>query len=145
MSKEIRSNDKINEMINGGEIVSRADMVGTVSQSGGVPTGAIIENGSNSNGDYTKFADGTLIVSMRGTENRSSSGVNTTTLTYPHVFSEDISDTGSVDATLNTSVPETATNISVSGTYSRTTIDILIDRSSTTNSAFYITVTGRWY
>lgn len=38
-----------------------ADSVGTVSQSGGVPTGAIIERGSNANGEYVKFADGTLI------------------------------------------------------------------------------------
>ncbi|MGZ0372300.1 gp53-like domain-containing protein, partial [Citrobacter freundii] len=35
---------------------AKADVVGTVSQSGGVPTGAIIERGSNSNGEYTKFA-----------------------------------------------------------------------------------------
>ena len=35
--------------------------VGTVSQSGGVPTGAIIETGTNSNGTYTKFASGLLI------------------------------------------------------------------------------------
>lgn len=39
----------------------RHNTVGTVSQSGGVPTGAIIERGSNSFGEYTKFADGTLI------------------------------------------------------------------------------------
>uniref|UniRef100_UPI000AB9DC74 phage tail protein n=3 Tax=Pseudomonas TaxID=286 RepID=UPI000AB9DC74 len=38
-----------------------ADIVGAVSQSGGVPTGAIIERGSNANGDYTKYADGTMI------------------------------------------------------------------------------------
>lgn len=37
------------------------DIVGAVSQSGGVPTGAIIENGSNANGDYVRFADGTQI------------------------------------------------------------------------------------
>jgi len=37
------------------------DIVGTVAQSGGVPTGAIIESGSTSSGSYTKFADGTLI------------------------------------------------------------------------------------
>lgn len=36
-------------------------IIGTVSQSGGVPTGAIIEVGSNANGEYTKFADGTMI------------------------------------------------------------------------------------
>lgn len=37
------------------------NIVGTVSQSGGIPTGAIIETGSNANGTYTKFADGTMI------------------------------------------------------------------------------------
>lgn len=37
-----------------------ADIVGTVSQSGGVPTGAIYERGSNANGEYVKYADGTM-------------------------------------------------------------------------------------
>lgn len=37
------------------------NIVGTVSQSGGVPTGAIIERGINGNGEYIKLADGTLI------------------------------------------------------------------------------------
>lgn len=42
-------------------IYTRDKILGTVSQSGGVPTGAIIERGSNSNGEYVKYADGTLI------------------------------------------------------------------------------------
>ncbi|KQQ70930.1 hypothetical protein ASF70_18985 [Rhizobium sp. Leaf321] len=37
------------------------DIVGTVSQSGGIPTGAIVERGSNANGEYVRFADGTQI------------------------------------------------------------------------------------
>lgn len=37
------------------------DIVGTVAQSGGVPTGAIVERGNNANGRYTRFADGTQI------------------------------------------------------------------------------------
>lgn len=41
--------------------LSGASAVGPVTQTGGVPTGAIIESGSNANGNYTKFADGTLI------------------------------------------------------------------------------------
>lgn len=35
--------------------------LGTVSQTGGVPTGALIERGSNANGEYVRFADGTQI------------------------------------------------------------------------------------
>lgn len=41
------------------------DMVGTVSQSSGVPTGAIIERGSNANGEYVRYADGTQICTYR--------------------------------------------------------------------------------
>lgn len=37
------------------------DILGTVSHSAGVPTGAIVERGSNANGEYVRFADGTQI------------------------------------------------------------------------------------
>ncbi len=40
-----------------------ADILGTVSQAGGVPTGAIYEGGSNANGSYVRLADGTQICS----------------------------------------------------------------------------------
>ena len=43
------------------ELYHTGNLVGTVSQSGGVPTGAVIERGSNSNGEYVRFADGTQI------------------------------------------------------------------------------------
>lgn len=43
----------------------RGNILGTVSQSGGVPTGAIIERGSNANGEYVRFADGTQICTVR--------------------------------------------------------------------------------
>ena len=42
-------------------LVYRQDnILGAVSQSSGLPTGAIIERGSNSDGEYVKFADGSL-------------------------------------------------------------------------------------
>lgn len=37
------------------------NILSAVSQSGGLPTGGIIESGENSDGQYTKYADGTLI------------------------------------------------------------------------------------
>ncbi|KPB86159.1 Prophage PSPPH04 [Pseudomonas syringae pv. maculicola] len=37
------------------------NIVGTVSQTGGIPTGAIVEEGSNNNGSYVKFASGLMI------------------------------------------------------------------------------------
>lgn len=39
----------------------RKNILGVVSQTAGIPTGAIIERGSNANGEYIKFADGTLV------------------------------------------------------------------------------------
>ena len=42
------------------EIYHQRRIIGEVTQSGGIPTGAIIERGSNSNGQFIKFADGTL-------------------------------------------------------------------------------------
>ena len=46
--------------VNGDDVLTRPEIVGTVSQSGGVPTGAIIQRGSNANGEFVKFADGAL-------------------------------------------------------------------------------------
>ena len=41
-------------------LYSQSTIIGSVSQSGGVPTGALVETGSNANGRYRKHADGTL-------------------------------------------------------------------------------------
>ena len=43
------------------EIFKHSNILGTVSESGGVPTGAIIERGVNSSGEYVRYADGTQI------------------------------------------------------------------------------------
>jgi hypothetical protein len=45
--------------LNGG--LTNAVILGTVSQVGGTPTGSIIERGSNDNGQYVRWADGTQI------------------------------------------------------------------------------------
>lgn len=42
------------------ETYDQGNILGTVSQASGIPTGALIERGSNVNGEYTKCADGTL-------------------------------------------------------------------------------------
>lgn len=43
------------------ELVHQHNLLGTVSQAGGVPTGAVIQRGSNANGEFVRFADGTQI------------------------------------------------------------------------------------
>ena len=52
-------------------IYNSGNILGTVSQSGGVPTGAIIERGSNVNGEYVRYADGTMICKYLGDTNTS--------------------------------------------------------------------------
>ncbi|MEP6067855.1 MAG: DUF2793 domain-containing protein [Paracoccaceae bacterium] len=44
------------------------NVVGTVSETGGLPTGAVIEQGSSVNGTYTRFADGTQICQTDGAD-----------------------------------------------------------------------------
>jgi len=47
------------------EAYQKNNILGTVSESGGVPTGAMIERGSNANGEFVKYADGTVICTKR--------------------------------------------------------------------------------
>jgi len=66
-----------------------APILGTVSQSGGVPTGAIIQRGSNSNGGFVRFADGTQIctVSVAPTLTAATSAVQSAYVwTFPAAF-----------------------------------------------------------
>ncbi len=43
------------------------DILGTVAQSSGVPTGALVERGTNANGEYARYADGTQMCWLRNT------------------------------------------------------------------------------
>lgn len=43
------------------DVFRRGNIIGTVSQSGGIPSGALIERDLNANGWYVRFADGTQI------------------------------------------------------------------------------------
>ncbi len=67
--KGLSTNDFTNiyksKIDNLGAVYNKGNILGTVSQSGGVPTGAIIESGSNVNGSYVKYADGTMICYRR--------------------------------------------------------------------------------
>lgn len=53
-------NAQISNSLTPDKAFRRGNVLGTVSQSGGVPTGAIIERGNNANGFYTRYADGTV-------------------------------------------------------------------------------------
>lgn len=64
----------------------RGNILGTVSQAGGIPTGAIIERGSNANGEYIRWADGTQICMHRMTLAHAAATDLITTWTFPAPF-----------------------------------------------------------
>jgi len=70
---------------------SRGNVLGTVSQSAGVPTGAIIETISNQYGSAIKYANGTLVCTSQGATNVTTASIaanstSTSTWTLPAAF-----------------------------------------------------------
>jgi len=55
---------RVSNTLSADKAYRRGNLLGTVSQSGGVPTGAVIERSDNANGRYVRFADGTQICVM---------------------------------------------------------------------------------
>lgn len=67
----------------------RSNILGAVSQASGVPTGAIIETGTNANGTYTKFADGTMICNggtIGGIDQSNTTQAYSATIGFPAAF-----------------------------------------------------------
>ncbi|MGU3345812.1 hypothetical protein [Pseudomonas monsensis] len=128
----------------------RSNILGALTQSGGVPTGAIMDRNQNANGSYIKFFDGTLIClqtnqSSLGYYNASNIGF---IWTYPHPFSSYSFAMANIVGTLGISRAVTTV-----GAYARnaTTANISAfslgafagaDAASFTFDCFAI---GRWY
>lgn len=111
--------------------------VGTVSEVGGVPTGAIVQFGSDATGAYIRLADGTQICWGGIT----SSSAGHVTWTYPQPFTDAPRITATCIAAANARIPvySNATGTSAAiGVYS--TGDALVDNIFTSVMAM-----GRWY
>lgn len=68
-------------------LLHNENVLGTVTQSSGVPTGAICERGSNANGEYVRYADGTQICARTDlTLVRTATTTLATTWTWPAAF-----------------------------------------------------------
>lgn len=128
-------------------VYNSGSVVGTVSQSGGVPTGALTERGSNANGIYYKDASG----EMRCTHNLlvkpaadATSGVKVATWTFPAVFVE----TSSIVVTggLMSSSPNSRMGPTF-GNPTGTTVAVYYHESVGTGNDVYVRVdaVGRWY
>lgn len=62
------------------------NILGTVSTSGGVPTGAILQNGANANGYFVRMADGTQICHTNGQQMVPAVGVSSMGWAFPIAF-----------------------------------------------------------
>jgi len=68
------------------EAYQKNNILGIVAESGGVPTGAIIERGSNANGEFVKYADGTMQCWNNFEFNFDGNSSSTNSWNYPHQF-----------------------------------------------------------
>lgn len=77
-----------NQVPRANEVYQKSSILGTVSQSGGIPTGALFESIINANGRAYKYADGTLICVTEGACLVSTTGsvVHGITWTFPAPF-----------------------------------------------------------
>lgn len=97
MSQKINANDAYLEQLATDALdalatlksASKADILGVVSQIGGVPNGAIMEAGSNANGRYFRLASGLqLCFRLLGpTTIAAGASVQSGTMTFPATFS----------------------------------------------------------
>ena len=132
------------------ELYSRDSIVGPVAQLAGVPTGSIIEYGSNANGSYLKFADGTMICSKIHSFPANSNNNAGTVISYPATFASVTTVLGSsstiASASAGSSIvveaqPNTATSMKAKALqHSAATVSDL-----TFEVAASLVAIGRWY
>jgi hypothetical protein len=111
-------------------------LVGTVTQSGGLPTGAVIERGSSANGDYVRLADGTQIC-VHGLTASASAAV---TWTFPAVFVGSPRVIGLAEATVLSCVMADAAPSAVS-----VTLSARGGNDARRADPIRVTATGRWF
>ncbi len=70
-----------------GALYSRDSILGSVSQSSGVPTGAVIQRGSNANGEFVRIADGTQVCYAAISLQYSANNLLSAMWSYPAGFS----------------------------------------------------------
>lgn len=133
------------------ELWHTGNILGTVSQSGGVPTGAIIERGSNANGEYVRFADGTQLCTRSFTGSLSVGGVTGLTGLYKGQLRWDFPATFYNTSTLSLSGcgADNAQNGWVGGGTSVSTsyvdMQYFTPNSDVTSTAIRFMAIGRWY
>ncbi|TPM39389.1 hypothetical protein FJ951_27165 [Mesorhizobium sp. B2-2-3] len=125
-------------------------IVGPVGQIGGVPSGRIIETGSNANGTYTRFADGTQICRVNNVVGTFASPNRIAgTWTYPAAFAD-----GNATFSVAANGIGTMANTKFGFHFAMDTITATSARINAITSAgfvagetetFFATAIGRWF
>jgi len=131
------------------ELYHTGNLLGTVSQSSGVPTGAVIQRGSNANGEFVRFADGTQICTHR----RSIGGgwaVNAEldrTWSFPAPFHSTpvVIPFGYGGTSAGSGIAQLEKTISVSAVTMRVKNNTAVNIGTEGSNIEVMTVIGRWY
>ncbi|MCL6701186.1 pyocin knob domain-containing protein [Pseudomonas sp. T1.Ur] len=123
----------------------QSNVVGTATQSGGVPTGSIMERGQTTNGEFIKMADGTIhcwLLIVQTAFTAGSDGVINWTLPVPVITSASgcqvivraPSSTNTYTIQKLAAVVNAANNVEIRARF-----------DATQNYTFYAYLIGRWY
>ncbi|HHQ2524233.1 TPA: hypothetical protein ACSPKT_001269 [Pseudomonas aeruginosa] len=126
-----------------GALYSRDSILGAVAQAGGVPTGAVIQRGSNANGEFVRFADGTQICVASLVGDGSQLAGQQLTVSLPATFASGWNTGASVNWVSHANNPATANGVRVAYTNGVTVTLILLENLYTNRLVF--TVNGRWF
>lgn len=132
-----------------------ANLVGAVAQSGGSPAGAAIERGSNANGEYVRFADGTQICWHRADAVYASGSTLVAPWVFPAGFSgaSRISLQGSIYVSTLSVTPAVDELLGANfASVSATSCSVLVRRvfggtnfAASDTTQVFVTATGRWF
>lgn len=110
--------------------------LGTVSQASGVPTGALIERGTNANGEYARFADG----SLECYTTKAASAGAAVTWTFPSAFIAAPVVTGAAVATVSSAFVLDAAPSTTAATFSAR------DKTDARRAdTCHLVAVGRWF
>lgn len=122
------------------------NILGTVSQAAGVPTGAIIQRGSNANGEFVRLADGTMICTRQGSTSSGGATQFDFEAGFPATF---VSNNHlSVNANTNAATPSFQYKVSANTTVVTSAtlrFNKIIGSAATENVTWNLTASGRWY
>ncbi len=141
------------DAIGSAPLYGRDSVVGTVGQSGGAPTGALFEYGSNSNGEFWKFAGGLCICRnlFAQTVAYAQPLLLQAEVTFPVGFSSSrpivipLAEISNSDPVRNKIGATTVVSVSGSGCYCRFNAISGQTFSSGDVAPFFYLAVGRWY